>query len=463
MAYSFISINFPGAIKTAALGINENGQIVGLYVDVAGTTHGYLDQNNVFTTIDDPLGTNSTKFGNSVATGVNNPEQIVGYYFDPTGVAHGFIDNKGTFTTLDPNGAKGTFAEGVAENGRIVGYYLDGGGKAHGFLDDKGSFTTIDFTTSDIKAGSVQTFAQGINDPGQIVGYYLDSNNKPHGFLYDKTTFTPIDAPSAVNGTFVEGIAENKLIVGYYLDANNHAHGFIDHKGVFTTVDDPSGTDTFLQGVNDSGQITGYYFDASGVRHGFEANPLYTHPVPVSELGANPSAAVLNDLVDFDGNHFGSAGSWHLLGQADIQNDGDLEFIYTNPDIGRWATLGPDSNDIVDLANHGAGGDTRVVGIYIDPLIQLGVVQAGSPFDSQQRFQGDLYAGNIEQVFGFGDFNHDGLQEIYFGLKDHTAVLHAYMHTDGNIQYANYQNFAQAQDYLVSNGIGSDVWGAWLR
>ncbi len=104
-----------------------------------------------------------------------------------------------------------------------------------------------------------------------------------------------------------------------------------------------------------------------------------------------------------------------------------------------------------------------MVGIYIDPLVHQGVAQAGSDFDSQTRFEHDLFNGTIGSVLGYGDFNHDGLEEVYFGLRDHTAVLHAYMHADGNIQYANYQSFQQAQDYLLSHGVASDVWGSWLR
>jgi hypothetical protein len=52
-----------------------------------------------------------------------------------------------------------------------------------------------------------------------------------------------------------------------------------------------------------------------------------------------------------------------------------------------WARLlGPDEFGVIDLANHSSGGDTRVVGIYTDPLIRTGEVQVGSPFDSETRF-----------------------------------------------------------------------------
>jgi hypothetical protein len=186
-----------------------------------------------------------------------------------------------------------------------------------------------------------------------------------------------------------------------------------------------------------------------------------TDPLSVSDLLSKPSNQILNDLVDFDGNHLGGVGSWLLMGQVDIQGDGDLEYIMTNTELGRWATLGPDEFGIIDLANHSWGGDTRVVGTYIDPLIPLGVVKQGTEFDSQIRFQKDLEHGNISSILGAGDFNGDGLQEVYFGLDDKTAVLHAHMHADGNIQYANYQVSSQAIDYLQGHGFGSETWGTW--
>ena len=51
-----------------------------------------------------------------------------------------------------------------------------------------------------------------------------------------------------------------------------------------------------------------------------------------------------------------------------------------------------------------------------------------------------------------GDYDGDGLQEVYWKTVDDTAYLRALMHADGNIQYANYQNEEQMIDYLTSNG-----------
>src|SRR5215813_3434013 len=54
-----------------------------------------------FTTIDDPLGAHGT-----VVTGINDFGEIIGYYIDASFNTHGFILNNGVFTTIDdPNAA----------------------------------------------------------------------------------------------------------------------------------------------------------------------------------------------------------------------------------------------------------------------------------------------------------------------------------------------------------------------
>ena len=47
-------IDVPGSISTTAIGINNSSQIVGRYTDSAGNTHGFLDTNGTFTTLDFP-------------------------------------------------------------------------------------------------------------------------------------------------------------------------------------------------------------------------------------------------------------------------------------------------------------------------------------------------------------------------------------------------------------------------
>ena len=172
--------------------------------------------------------------------------------------------------------------------------------------------------------------------------------------------------------------------------------------------------------------------------------------------------SAMNAIRDFDGNALGGNGGWLRIGQADLNGDGDIDQILVNRNIGRFATVGTAPDGLVYFADHGWAGETRVAGIYIDPLVEAGIVQAGSANDSQRRFQNDLEIENINRVLGANDYNRDGIQEVYFALTDGTAYLRALMHADGNIRYANYQSQQEVIDYLTANGFGQETWGTWF-
>jgi hypothetical protein len=172
--------------------------------------------------------------------------------------------------------------------------------------------------------------------------------------------------------------------------------------------------------------------------------------------------SAMNNIRDFDGNALGGNGGWLRIGEADVNGDGDIDQILVNRNIGRFATVGTAPDGLVYFNDHGWAGETRVAGIYIDPLVEAGIVQAGSPNDSQRRFQNDLEIENINRVLGANDYNRDGIQEVYFALTDGTAFLRALMHADGNIRYANYQSQQEVIDYLTANGFGQETWGTWF-
>ena len=181
-----------------------------------------------------------------------------------------------------------------------------------------------------------------------------------------------------------------------------------------------------------------------------------------------------------------SAYRYHQL--LDINGDSTKEALYTNSISGRWVTASIDPiTGNVDFSDYGQGGSTRVVGIYDDPLIAVGDANGGFLSDgvtpapanfgvpdseryviadgirvdrlalnSQVRFQNDLSNDNLEAKAS-GDFDADGIVEVYWKTLDGTAYLRALMHADGNIRYANYQNEQQMSDYLTANGHGSTV------
>ena len=51
---NFTPEDFPNSAQTQVIGINNRGFTDGFYIDTAGTTHGFLDINGTFTTVDFP-------------------------------------------------------------------------------------------------------------------------------------------------------------------------------------------------------------------------------------------------------------------------------------------------------------------------------------------------------------------------------------------------------------------------
>ena len=169
----------------------------------------------------------------------------------------------------------------------------------------------------------------------------------------------------------------------------------------------------------------------------------------------------LPSIRDYDGNLHGGASSsveadYFYQGQADVNDDGRDESVYTNDVSGRWVTVGSD----LDFSDFGAGGNTRVVGLYDDPLVVSGHVEKGSAHDSQVRFQSDLYNDNL-RLGSAADVDNDGLGEVFWKTTDGSAYLRSIHHLDGNVKYANYMNAGQMTDYLSQHGhlgsIGSSL------
>lgn len=244
-----------------------------------------------------------------------------------------------------------------------------------------------------------------------------------------------------------------------WLHETGHALGLAHpHEGVIL---DPAIDNTTATVMSYNGYDTGGlgYLDDDALAAMYGGRIVRDVIVSEYEIRTAPAKEVFSRLRDFDGNDLGGDGAWRLIGNTDTDGDGDRNLIAVNDTLGRWASLGLGDDGLIDFSDHGTGGDTRVVGVYLDPLVQNGTVKAGSDFDSQSRFTNDLKIGNLATVVSEGDFDGDGLQELYFSLTDETAFLHAYMHADGNIRYANYQSEDQVASFLDANGVnGYDAW-----
>ncbi len=184
--------------------------------------------------------------------------------------------------------------------------------------------------------------------------------------------------------------------------------------------------------------------------------------VSAESLGLDPT-----QLRDYDGNNLGAPAGWEFKGMASVEAGLDPSYILVNPTIGRWAEVLPQINGTFNFGDHGQNGHTRVVGIYEDPLVKMGLVVKGSDTDSQTRFLSDIDADRLA-VLGTVTDTSTGFIDLFFKLTNHNAdhhddvYLRAIMHVDGNIQYANYVNTNQFLDFMNKNGTPGSVYSNWL-
>src|SRR6202021_3908109 len=81
----FTAVNFPKSSGTQATGMNDKGDVVGLYLDSLGASHGFLKVGTKYTSIDVKAHTNT------VAWGINNAGQITVYATNSSGVFGSYL------------------------------------------------------------------------------------------------------------------------------------------------------------------------------------------------------------------------------------------------------------------------------------------------------------------------------------------------------------------------------------
>ncbi|WP_435183624.1 pre-peptidase C-terminal domain-containing protein [Cylindrospermopsis raciborskii G7] len=264
------------------------------------------------------------------------------------------------------------------------------------------------------------------------------------------------------------GVTSNTLPVNYTIGGT--ATNGSDYNTIGTTVTFAAGSSTATVTVDPRPDTIGERDETvtltvtSGSGYTVGTNGVVTAVITnadeiLDDVRKNPSV-FMGKIRDYDGNDLGGSSNWKHIGDADVQGDGDIESIFVNPLIERWATVGV-VNNFVNFSNHGQGGDTRVVGIYIDPTLKDRPENIGGPFDSQRRFKNDLRGENL-RLLAAADYNKDGFQDMYFKVADGTAVLRALMHADGNIQYANYQSKADLTAFMTANNVSPSIWSGWI-
>jgi hypothetical protein len=167
----FTAVNFPKSKGTQAIGINDKGDVVGLYLDSSSVQHGYVKRGTKYTSID-VTGDTSTE-----AWGINNSGQITVFALSSVGSYESFLYNGKTFKKVsDPNATTGTIARIVNNKGDVAGAYFNSSGTI-GFLLHGGKY----YDVQDPNA-TTNTRPDGLNDSLEIVGRYTPATGGNVGF-----------------------------------------------------------------------------------------------------------------------------------------------------------------------------------------------------------------------------------------------------------------------------------------
>ncbi len=258
------TFDYPGTgNQTRPQKINDKGDIVGVYVDINGISHGFTRRaNGTFSApIDDP--NSPTPF--TEGRGINNSRLVCGDYTDSAGAFEGFFLSGSTFTNYDPEPTF-TIVLGVNNAGDFAGSVIPSSGIQEAFVSIGGVMT--DFMVTNATA----TLAYQINTTNTSCGYYIDgTDGLTHGYYRDPdgTIHAPID-PVGSTGTILFGNNDRNLIVGRYSDSAGATHAIVFlPPNRFLVYDFPGATFTSFNGINRANTITGRYTDPStAIDHG---------------------------------------------------------------------------------------------------------------------------------------------------------------------------------------------------
>jgi len=321
--FTYAPINVPGATSTEARGINNNGEIVGFYVIAACVeqrqsmevptcpTHGFKLVNGRYIELMVP-----TSFRTAIM-GVNDYGDLVGFYVTSeltcsSSVYHGFIwyhtnavrklDYPGTDVCPTSSSAAITVPFGINKAGIVVGGVWGIGPNSsfpdRGWVWRNGTFSTMNPTLPGNPAGACCWSVTGISNTGVLAGLLFQSDfwqawmkagTDQDFFTYPTvnqccdTTATGVNSAvdmigfdggpssfSAGNGWFTKHIELNEV------NDTEVKPSFIKmaYPGQ-TNIQPPGPLPTFPFGINDARGVVGTYFDTNNQQHGFLAKPNF--------------------------------------------------------------------------------------------------------------------------------------------------------------------------------------------
>jgi hypothetical protein len=217
----FKDISTTTAFYESASGMDNAGDVVGIWTDTDGRTHGFERlADGKITQINDPSAADVDDAGTAVEGISSDGTVIVGGYYDSTLALHGFLLEGGRFTTYDVPGAADTELT-FYDHGTYGGYYTSTTGAMFGFYVAGGVLHTVTAPGEVTPPAGSGTELAGMSADGTLFGEVIPAGNPVYGFSLADGSYSKINDPSEVGTTDLDGTAVNSanatgVVVGGY-------------------------------------------------------------------------------------------------------------------------------------------------------------------------------------------------------------------------------------------------------
>jgi probable HAF family extracellular repeat protein len=286
---SMTDVGSLGGKLNAACAINDAGQVTGYSQDGNGNLLAFIFSRNA------PIASLGTLDGaaTSEAFGIDNSGAVAGdsqsgnQNHRPVLFSNGSVQDLGLGAANEPDALETAYA--INDSGQIVGRHSAGNNSFHAFLFGNGN--TTDFGT----LGGANGEALAINKNGQVVGDSDTANGTVHAFVFDRSLKDLGTLPGFDNASYARGINNSGDIVGES-DSADQKRAFLYTKGHLTELDrlaenlNESGFASLdvAYGINDKGWIVGYGTTSDGLTAAFLAVPDRGGPNPERPIAAPP-------------------------------------------------------------------------------------------------------------------------------------------------------------------------------
>jgi probable HAF family extracellular repeat protein len=250
--YKIIHIPTPDGFSSTALGLNNQGNVVGYsYQGDESKPFLYSYSNG---TISD-LGSLGGKA--AAATAINHLNQVVGYSADGTGNVLAFVYAKdqgmNSLGTLPAGSNSEAFA--INSSGQVVGDSQADGDSHRPVLFTENGVTDLGLS---VKNSDTLKTAYGTNANGQVVGRFDTDSGSTHAFLFASQQLTDLGTLGGSDSEAL-GINQTGIIVGDSVTRNGATHAFVFSGGSMqdlgTLNEFPKAS--YARAINDGGQIVG--------------------------------------------------------------------------------------------------------------------------------------------------------------------------------------------------------------